>query len=57
MEVYEVRPYLNKLVEICLTFLNGQGQKRGVRYQSLNALVSIITAGEEHIMPMRDTLL
>ena len=23
MEVYEVRPYLNKLVEICMTFLNG----------------------------------
>ena len=57
MEMYEVKPYLERTVQICLAYLNGQGQKRGVRYQSLNALSAIITAGEESIMPMRDTLL
>ena len=52
-----MKPYLARTVQICLTYVNGQGQKRGVRYQSLNALSAIITAGEESIMPMRDALL
>jgi len=57
MEEYEIKPYLNRSVEICMAYLQGPTQHRRVKYMALNALGPIITAAEHHILPMRDSLL
>ena len=57
MEATEVKGYLQQSVQLCLEYVGGQGQRRGVRYQALNALSSLISAAEESIMPYRDNLL
>ena len=57
MEALEVKAYLAQSVQICLTYLGSQDQRRNVRYQALNALSGLITAAEGSIMPHRDDLL
>ena len=32
MEAHEVKPYLQQSMQICLTYVSGAGQRRGVRY-------------------------
>jgi len=50
-------PYVDEGLKIIRSFMNHPGQKRNVRYQSLNCLSAFILAGEELIHPyMRDLL-
>lgn len=57
MVEYEIKPYLGRALEICMSYLNGPTQHRKVKYMALTALSAIIIAAEFQILPMRDTLL
>ena len=46
MEEYEIKPYLNRGLEICMAYLNGPTQHKKVKYMALTALSSIIIAAE-----------
>ena len=46
MVEYEIKPYLNKSLEICMAYLNGPTQHRKVKYMALTALSAIIIAAE-----------
>ena len=51
MDDTEVKPYIRRGLELISKYLNGKGQKRSVRYQSLNALSAFINAGQHLIVP------
>ena len=57
MQDYEIKPYLDQSLQICMAFLNGAGQHRKVKYMALTALSSIIIAAEHQILPSRDVLM
>ena len=46
MEEYEIKPYLDRSLAICMEYLNGPTQHRKVKYMALTALSSIIIAAE-----------
>ena len=57
MEDSEIKPYLHTGLEIIKAYLNGPGQKRSVRFQSLNCLSAYILASQHLIIPyMKDLL-
>jgi hypothetical protein len=45
MEEHEIKPYLQSGMQVILSYLNGPGQKRSVRYQALNCMSAYILAG------------
>lgn len=57
MEEYEIKPYLNRSLEICLAYLNGPTQHRKIKYMALTALSPIIICAEHNILAKRDELL
>ena len=57
MEEYEIKPYLQRNVEICMAFINGPTQYRKVKYMALTALSAIIIAAEHQILPYMQALL
>ena len=57
MEEYEIKPYLQRCLELCMAYLNGPTQHRKVKYMALTALSPIIIAAEHNILPTRDALL
>ncbi len=57
MEEYEMKPYLQPNVEICMAYINGPTQYRKVKYMALTALSSIIIAAERNILPFQQSLL
>jgi hypothetical protein len=57
MHETEVKPYLETGLQMLMPYLLGANQKRGVRYMTLLAVSSFITAAEREIMPHRDDIL
>jgi len=57
MEEHEVSPYLINGMEVILKYVNGNNQKRGVRYQALNCMSAFILASGHLIVPFMLPLL
>ena len=57
MEDYDMKPYLQSSLKLCLTYLNDPKQHREIKYGVLQALSSIIIAADSIILPNRDELL
>lgn len=51
MEEHEVSPYLVTGMEVVLKYLNGPGQKPGVRFNALNCMSAYILASGHLIVP------
>jgi importin-4 len=57
MDDVDIKPYMATGLEIIAKYMNGPGQKRGVRYQALNCLSAFILAGDHLILPYMTGLL
>lgn len=51
MEEHEIKPYIIPGMEVILKYLNGPGQKRGVRFHALNCMSGYILAAGHLIVP------
>jgi hypothetical protein len=51
MEEHEINPYLLSGMDVILKYLNGVGQKRGVRFHALNCMSAYILASGHLIVP------
>jgi hypothetical protein len=57
MDETEIKPFLQKGLQIIDAFMNGPGQKRGVRYHALGALSKFIIVSRHLIHPYMQNLL
>jgi|LauGreDrversion4_2_1035121.scaffolds.fasta_scaffold885723_1 hypothetical protein len=51
MEEHDINPYLISGMEVILKYLNGPGQKSGVRFNALNCMSAYILASGHLIVP------
>jgi hypothetical protein len=51
MEEHEISPYLMAGMDVILKYLNGPGQKSGVRFNALNCMSAYILASGHLIVP------
>jgi hypothetical protein len=52
MEEHEINPYLISGMDVIFKYLNGPGQKSGVRFNALNCMSAYILASGHLIVPL-----